>query len=401
MQIFLVLITTLFSLFAQARVDDTLPSGVRMLLVRRVNTNDIKDLKNFSGDSESYGTTVNIDAQKLATVPEINEYVLNDLKNRDPIAYEQLSAGTHSFDVQANVDVTAFAFAYAPSNSLMFFGHVPYFNAQVSINHHLVKGDNYAEINSRLLLKSGSGLSLNYESLPTADKQTVQDVITNYYGYAPLGTWYGKGFGDTELAMKYRFVRRGDLGASVTLGAILPTGRIDNADIIQDFGFGQGHLGNFIEVGIGKSLKEYSLSLSSRVDYYHPESFWLRPSATNSDLTEEKYSFKVTPALTATHTAALDYSFSRDVAASAALVYYHKGQSTYESQYEHHNQTLARVSGKNSLTAKGEISLSTVQSYLTKKKFIPLDLSVMVEKTIHGINTPNTTLYSAQLRLFF
>lgn len=71
-------------------------------------------------------------------------------------------------------------------------------------------------------------------------REDVQNILQDDLEYQRLESWSGSGLGDLELGIKYRALAVGPYATSVQGGFRLPTGRIDDPDNLLDIPFGDG-----------------------------------------------------------------------------------------------------------------------------------------------------------------
>ena len=123
----------------------------------------------------------------------------------------------------------------------------------------------------------------------------VQSYVTKGSGYQPLGDWYGSGYGDMETGLMAKVIDRGTWGLMLYPGVILPTGRQDDPDILQDVGFGDGQFDFFSEIATGYVVNDQlSFGTTLRYTYQAPTTKELRvPSEQNSTFSSEKGDFNV------------------------------------------------------------------------------------------------------------
>lgn len=385
-----------------ARYDETLPKGVRLAVVREVQSNEITHLLNQQTAPESYGSSINIDAKALSKIDRADEIFLSDLKKNSPDVYENLTAGAYDFDVKANVKVTGIGLGYGLSSNLTLYSVIPFYRASINVKTKRTAANNYKEMNEiQNENAKATGLVLDLESLPDLDEGIMQSAIVNYYGYNPLGEWQASGLGDIELGFKYRFTSWNRGGALISSGLILPTGREDDPDTIQDIGFGQGFLGTFIESGLGHELKRVTLNFRTRLDYLFKETKEKRAQRSSGDLKREKESYKIKPGIKLTVNPYLEYSLNSWLSLSSGLSYVAKFQDDYQSQNSFNDHILESNSSYSHTVFDLGLELSSVKAYMAKTFIAPLSLTGRFEKVLSGKNTPNITLYSLEARIFF
>src|SRR5690606_21301949 len=123
----------------------------------------------------------------------------------------------------------------------------------------------------------------------------IQSAITNEFGYKPIGNWHGKGFGDLETGLMINAIDKGTWGLLVYPGVVLPTGRVDDADNLQDLGFGDGQFDIFGEVASAYVFDEtLTLGTTFRYTYQAPTNKELRvPDSADLSVSSQTGNFDV------------------------------------------------------------------------------------------------------------
>ena len=221
----------------QAAYFQTLPKNVRLVAVKEVFAMGIDSYYGPDMKSGPYQIKAQIDSKVLENVEGLGEFYFEKLKQYVPEAYNKFNAG--SWEVKATSDAKVFGMgaAYGITERLTAYASVPYYNVKINLEATRTSDNNYAEVN-RIIQQNqqnlhGAGIVINTDSLPDTNSELLQSVLVNYYGYAPAGTWEGKGYGDIELALKYRLTDWQDSGLALTSGAIVPTGRVESEDIFH------------------------------------------------------------------------------------------------------------------------------------------------------------------------
>jgi hypothetical protein len=240
------------SVSAQAQVWKTLPQGVRILGYRNVTTSKVKSNFNQFRSESSLGTTFRLDA------PTLNAIAGNIIVPGQDIsaeAYNNFLMGEYKVDAEAQFQVHGLGFGYGINNNVMFYAEVAYYNAQVLTNIKRTKKNTYGSTSD--ILHGGNGglgddtLADNLNNIPDVDEGVVQSALTNVLKYKPIGDWYGSGYGDMETGLMAKVVDKGIWGLMLYPGVVLPTGRQDDPDILQDVGFGDGQFDFFGEAATG------------------------------------------------------------------------------------------------------------------------------------------------------
>jgi hypothetical protein len=253
----------IFNSAAWGRAWKVLPKGVRILGYRNVITNQITKNFNSQGQESTLGASFKVDASTF------NEMTNNMISSSlDPSSYNNLVVGEYKVDAGAQFHVQGTGFGWGLTDRVMFYAELAYYKAIVKANIKRTAGNTYEQV-ARTSEQAGgllnNAVGENLRNMIDAKETTVQSVVTNYYGYKPIGDWYGSGYGDMETGFMTKLIDRGYTGLLFYPGVILPTGRVDDPDILQDIGFGNGNVGMFGEIATGYVLSDkFSLGATLR-----------------------------------------------------------------------------------------------------------------------------------------
>jgi hypothetical protein len=383
----------------------TLPKKVRMLAARHVTASEITNFYEPNMSSGLLSIKANINTEALKSIQALDEFYFYKLKKYLPEAYNKFSAGVWSVDAKAKATVFGIGGAYGFTDRLTGFFTLPYYDVKVKLRAKRLKGNNYDEI-SEIIRNSGTGprgLSLETNDLPDPTGELIQSVIVNYYGYEPGGDWEGKGYGDLELALKYRLTDWKDAGLAVSGGAILPTGRVQDENIIQDVGFGDGLVGVYGEFGGGKTFTPlFSVNGWIRGQYRFPITVEKRvPEDFDFILSSQKGTFRYIPGIKLESSFSLGFQLTDWINIVPEYLYTYIEKSEFKSPYTLANTILSYKSEEEKHVGKFNFEISSVNTYLKGNIPVPFTAIISVEKTIIGKNTPDLTLGSLEFRLLF
>jgi hypothetical protein len=393
------------SLSAAAQQWKTLPKGVRILGYRNVTTSKVKSTFNQYGAESSYSNTVRIDAAMVDQMPafagSLKGYLPEDV-------YNNLMAGEYKVDVGAQFNVHGFGFGYGITDKVMFYGEIAYYNAQVQARLKRTKGNTY-DAAADYLEENGSGsitdatLAANLRSMADVSERQIQSYMTNSAGYKPLGDWYGSGYGDMETGFMAKVIDEGTWGLMLYPGVILPTGREDDPDILQDVGFGDGQFDFFGEVGTGYVVNDQlSFGTTFRYTYQAPTSKELRvPTERNSSMSDEKGNFNVKYGdrlnLMVNSTLSLNDWFS----VTPIYRYMYQMKSQYDSEFTNANEYLSYNSDRSEHQVQLTTTVSSIQPFLKKKFILPAQINMNLVQTVSGRNVPKVGRFELELRMLF
>lgn len=382
-----------------------LPKGVRCLGYRNVITTPIKSNFNQFRSESSLSTNFRVDA---ATLNEMAGNVLVPGVDMDADAYRDLLVGEYGVDAQAKANVHGFGLAYGLTDKIMLYGEIAYYNAQVDSRIKRTKGNNFKDIATRLAQKnnltwSDKAISEILNRLPDINEHHIQGVITDEFGYKPIGRWQGKGYGDMETGVMIKAIDKGTWGLQIYPGVVLPTGTQDDPDILQDIGFGDGQTDVFGELGTGYIVNDQlSFGTRFRYTYQAPAKKRLRvPTDRDFPLSSEtgefnvKYGDKLNFMLNST------FAFNDWFSITPVYRYMYQMKSEYESDYGIANDYLSYNSDKQEHQAQLTASISSIQPFLKKKFVLPAQLNFNVVQTIGGKNVAKVGRYEFEIRLIF
>lgn len=399
----LALLSIFFSTSAFAQVWATLPKGVRAIGYRNVQTSEIKNNFNKFGSENPLGAQFRVDASTF------NNMIGNIIRPGTDIshdAYNSLLVGEYKVDAGANVKVHGFGFGYGLTSEITLYGQMTYYEANVNSRIIRTAGNSYART-AELLDRSGglqNGIiSENLRNLMDANEGTIQSVITNHYGYKPIGNWYGKGLGDIELGAMTKVVDKANWGLMFYPGVTLPTGMEDDPDILQDIAFGDGQFDLFGEMATGYIFNDkFSVGTIWRYTYQAPMTKSLRvPTDNDFTLSSEKerfnvkYGDRVNIALTAS------YNLNDWVILTPTYRYMYQFSSEYDSKSGRGDKYLAYNTDKTEHQLQMTMTLSSITPFLKKKFLLPAQVHFNTVSVVAGKNVPKMNRLEVEFRMLF
>lgn len=350
---------------------EVLPKGVRIVGYRNVQTNKINSNFNRIGSESPLGAQFRVDAR---TFNSMIGNIIQPGTDVDANAYNTLLVGEYKVDAQAQVNAHGTGIGYGITNNVMFYAEVAYYNAQVNTNIKRTAGNTYEQTSALLQQYGGlqnEVLAENLRRMIDADESTIQSVVTNHYKYQPLGNWYGSGFGDMETGLMAKVIDKDAWGLLLYPGIVLPTGRQDDPDILQDIGFGDGQFDFFGEAATGYIVDDaLSFGTTLRYTYQAPTAKRLRVPgdrdfqlSTESSRFDVKYGDKINWMLKTT------YAFNDWISITPIYRYMYQMPSKYYSNNSTANTYLAYNSDKIEHQGQLTATLSSITPFL-KKKFL-------------------------------
>ena len=406
----LVISALLSSSYAYSSYYDTLPKGVRMVVMRQVKTGQINSSYNRAGKNEPYFFRIDLNPQALENFNSFSQTVFEQIKAINEEAYNEFSLGEFEAKGNAQVEVKGAGLAYGITNRLTAYGAFPFYDARVELQMEQTKKSNLSSV-AQKLDKSGNSSDAqmiqniaNDISHINITGETIQSAVVNGYNYQPLGNWQAQGPGDFEFGMIYRLTDWEYSGLALSGGVVLPTGREDDPDMLQDFAFGDGQTDAFIEFGGGITLPNTQLSFNSflRYTYQFEHNRRLRlPESEDFPYSSQDAVFKEKLGNMLNFETSTQYQFSRWFALSAAYLHSYRPQSAYDSQYTMANEIYAQDTERSEQFVRIGTHFSTVPLYKSGDFFLPFAANVTAQRMIGGLNSPRYSRIDFELRFFF
>jgi hypothetical protein len=397
----------MFQSIAYAQYYRTLPKGVRSFVYRNYQTSEISSSYNHSKNEIPYGYEINANAAALDGIENETIQSVLDLYRAYPNAFNALSLGTYKIAARAQVNVDAYGLAYGVTDRLSVYFGVPIYKANVNIDYRRKAGNNYQQVADILQQYTTDDWAQTMgnitEQLPDLDGHTIQSLIVNNFGYDQIGSWEGEGAGDTEFGMIYNFYNDGKLGASTWLGGVAPTGYVDDPDILQDIGFGDGQWDAFVEVGAGYTVNKWlTLNTWGRYTYQFPTEKELRIPFTESFAISDE-----TGTFTEKLGDKMDFAFYGTftindwLSVTPTYLYTHNEIAQYDSPYGIANELLGQNTESVSHSMRLSMDVTSVNLFSKGSFPIPLTATFSYLKMIEGRNIPKVDRLEFEFKMFF
>ena len=398
----LLLLSLSISTGAFAQVWKTLPKGVRILGYRNVTTSKVNSNFNQFGSSSPLGSSFRVDAGTLSAASG-GAFNPNDF-NSD--AYNKFVVGDYKVDAEAQFNVQGTGFGIGLTENVMFYAEVAYYSAQVNSNIKRTSGNSYEQTARALEMAGGdvnAGTAETLRSFIDADESTIQSFITNHYKYKPIGNWTGTGYGDMETGAMIKMVDRGVWGVMLYPGVILPTGRQDDPNILQDVGFGDGQFDLFGEAATGYVVNDnLSFGTTFRYTYQAATTKELRvPGSRDFTLSAETGDFNVKYGDRINWMINSTLVLGDWVAFTPIYRFMYQLPSQYDSKYKDANGYLGYNSDKQEHQAQLTTTFSSITPFLKKQFALPAQINLNVVQTIAGKNVPKVGRFEIEFRMLF
>ena len=389
---------------------DTLPKNVNTLVFKQVLVSKIQSQFNENGENETLNLKEEFKSSRLEDISAVIKNYFEELRAISPEAYNTFSLGEFSAKVAANVNAQGIGYGFGITDRLTVYGALPIYHIQTEIKFKQTKASNLALVQSTIQNAStGTALSKFVKDLtlqlPNTNEEFIQSIVTNYYGYKPVGKWEKDALGDAEIGLIYRLTDFSDRGVSVSTGMVLPTGSKDDPDSIQDIATGDGQYDAFAEVSSGISFFNNSLQFDLKGRYTYQfesqkEVRWIEdanlPLAKTKRSANQKLGNKLDTSLTATYlpTFWINIYSSYILGATAQTNYFDITDQDVKS-------ALEADTGTNSHWLKIGIGFSTVEAFKRKKFDLPMDIGVSAQRLLSAKNTPSYDRLDLDFRLYF
>lgn len=382
----------------------TLPANVRILGYRNVTTSKVKSNYNQFRSEASLGTTIRLDA---ATLNDMAGNIIVPGQDISNDAYNNFLLGEYKVDPTAQFNVNGFGLGWGITNKIMAYAEFSYYSATVKTKLSRTKGNTYGQTSD--ILNGGNGgmtdgtIGENLNNLPDVDAGVIQSALVNEMGYKPLGDWTGKGYGDMETGIMANIIDQGTWGLMLYPGLVLPTGRVDDPDMLQDVGFGDGQTDVFLEAATGYVFNDYlSFGTTLRYTYQMPFDTELRvPSSQDSMVSYNKGDFNVKYGNKINWMANATYFYNDWLAFTPVYRLMYQAESQYESKFTQANEWMSNNSDKMEHQVQLTTTLSSIQPFLKKKFVLPAQINMNVVQTVAGKNVPKVGRFEIELRMLF
>lgn len=389
---------------------DTLPKNVNTVVFKQVIASKIQSEFNETGENETLNLKEEFTSSRLEDISSVIKTYFEELRAISPDAYKNFSLGEFSANVAADVNAQGIGYGFGITDRLTVYGSLPIYHIQTEIKFRQTKASNLASVQATIrnaspdsaLGKFVKDLTLQ---LPNTNEELLQSLVTNYYGYKPIGKWEKDALGDAEIGFIYRLTDFSDRGVAVSAGAVLPTGSADDPDSLQDVSTGDGQYDTFVEVASGISFLDSSLQFDVKGRYTYQfesqkEVRWIEdanlPLAKTKRTVNQKLGDKIDASLTATYypTYWMNLSSSYMMGSTGQTNYYDITDPDVK-------KALEADTSSSSQWLKIGIGFSTVEAYKRKKFDVPVDIGISAQRLLNAKNTASYDRIDLDFRLYF
>jgi hypothetical protein len=405
-EMLIILVTLFISLAAQANYYETLPIGVRAAGYRITQTAGITDNLMNGTQKSPLGPAVNLNPELLSSQSPIIKNIFNTAVAIDPAA-AQSNLGAFRIDAESIVNVQSFGFGYGIRDNLTFYTQWSYYRYQVNTQYTQTNPGNTSALISALQ-RSGNDLYVSYaDALQTLQFQGVNGAIAQAaattFGYKPLGNWQGASISDIDLGIMWNFKKEDTWGLALTGGVVAPTGTVDDPDILQDIGSGDGQWDIFADFTGGMKLGggwEWDNLL--RFTYQLPGTREFKPLFTSNGIDTNNYNIKFKPGNKWEYRSRANFRRNRWNSLYIENEYKYQFGWSFDSSDPVINETLESqfdYSWVNNI--KFGTVLSSIELFKSKEFLLPGTIELFVQTPLFGHNTPDVTRFEVEFRIYF
>ena len=409
MKYYVVAALVLISSSAYAQYYKTLPKGVRSAIIRNIQTSKIDSSYNHSESLRPLAYDITLDSSSLQGLEDTSiQNIFNYVRDIYPEGFDRLSAGSFNISGAARLSVNAYALAWGLTEKTTVYGALPMYKAKVEMKYKRTKENNFEEVADLYSTETGSDMAQGFGSVfaKTPDLingSTIQNLLVENYGYREIGDWSAEGPGDMEFGIMNNFLSEDNYGAMATAGIVVPTGREDNPDILQDVAFGDGQWDVFGEIGGGYRIRDRMFfNTFARYTYQFASDKELRiPTSEDMAISDKKGTFNEKLGNKLLLNMDLEYLHSDWLEMKAAYLYETIGEAKYESEYDEANGYLASNTDSTAHNLRMTGTVTSVQPYLNNEFLLPGQIKLTYQKMLHGRNTEKVDRYEVEFRMFF
>jgi hypothetical protein len=358
--------------------------------------------KKFSGQSLARGDG-GADLTRLAT--ELQKF--DSYSDSPDSLLNQLDLGTMTGEIEADVNAKIFSTAYGLTDRLSLFVGIPYTEAEVRARIEFTRGPGGTDAIRQQL--GNAGFDQLLAGLVQASNISSEQILSQIEakGYAPIDYWSHSGLGDIQTGAIYssahRLSRSNSLMNTLRITVNIPTGYVDDPDILTDFSIGKGYWG---------LNNEYSQKFVWR------DSLWLGLSGSygfNFDATVAKRLPETNEGIIAPErridahlNPGDDVGAKAQIGASFSLfkpTYSIGSKRHFSDQYsgalEGNYSALSAGSAQYQLYHEAGLQIQTVELYQRKAFLLPLTLDISAHLPIAGINSMDERYFQIEIGSFF
>jgi hypothetical protein len=381
-----------------------MPRGIRSLIFKSLTTSI-----NDKTDSQGVPHPLAEPLEKPATFKDMIKETTGTKKLllraliHDKFA-NQDSVGAYSSEMKGNLSAFIPIFSYGMTDNLTFAVAVPFYHAKMGVKIGYTPSENAVKF-KKLLLDENTKSTAKAQEFTDKMNHAVRELNNklHQHGYASLDNWEGSGTGDTNLVAKYHMFTRGAFSMASSTGLILPTGRVQDPDVLMSMPFGDGIFAAFYELisdedlGHGFFLNQFAKFTYQKADHRHLR---VKSEEDPIEVGKEDVSFKLGNKIDMGTSIQYDAPFG--LLAGLGFTYSKKYADRYRLQdYYASEQEWEKDTGQMSDYIETKIGYSSIPAVLRKQFLLPIMIYAEYKKQIKSVNTAKNDLFSIDMAFFF
>lgn len=397
----------MFCNIARPFYHDTLPKKVWSVGYRNVVTGKIDGSYDNTGRYFKYDVDINMNADSLKNINSYTQTYFEELRTVSEDAYNAFTFGQFHAKASSKFNVSIFGAGYGITDRITAYFHIPFYSAEVNIDIQRTAPNNHQGVSDQIIEDAEgdipSILATITENLPDGSGELLQSILVDYYGYQPIGTWKAEGPGDIEFGTMFRLTNSNVYGFTVTPGVIIPCGRQDNPDILQDVAFSDGQWDFFLEFSAGfLPWSFFGIENLARLTYQFSHEAEVRlPENEEFLVTKRKERVEIQPGSKFLYMARSNFHLYDWFTVSPGYLFEYQGRTDFRSNYPDANEILKKNTNRESHTYRLELNFSTIKAYEQQKFSVPFTASVSGQSVFAGANAYKYDRIDFEIRFFY
>lgn len=382
-----------------------MPKGVRRVSLRLVNTS-IDEKTSPDGERRSLGRPLSKDL----TFKDIAKNEANPTKRALTKGYlgyagygDTQGVGAFDADVESRVTVFAPIATYGLTDRVTLAVAMPIYNMATSIDAGFrpnATGQAFVDGLADGWNNQRASASEATAKINDAVRRLNDKLDRN--GYRTLENWQETGPGDLQVIAKVRTFDAGLVSNAATLGAVAPTGRVDDPDNLIDKGFGDGQWDLLAGTAFDQPLGATGLSLNQygRYTWQLPGQRDIRLATEDEAIEVEKRrtTFKLGDKIDAG--TSLQYGADFGLTSGAGYNFYHKLADVYDAPAAS-KQKLQRDTMEQAHQLEVELGYTGVPAYRRGQIPVPFEAKFNYKHQLASRNMPVSHLLQFDAGVFF
>ncbi len=382
-----------------------LPKGVRSVNLRQVHTSfDTKT------DADGVGKPL---AAPLAQSLTFEKIVNGEsgMKRQQVKAFlaengfrEDDSVGVFTADLKGQINVTAAIMTYGVSDRFTIALAVPYYQTSTDVEVGFTPNKTgQAFVNALAKPENNQTFSAREAAgkLNRAVGRLNEKLIDNEF--RALEGWSEKRLGDTTLAGKYLGLKTEKFAVAGTTGAVLPTGKPDDPNILNDIPSGDGQMDLFQQISCDEMLGGgMVLNQFAKATYQMAGQRDVREIRSDEkiEVPLRRTTYKLGDKLDAGASIKFEPDFG--LVLGAGVTYFRKLSDEYRGSLSDEARVeIEKSTDQTGRNAEVVVGYSTIPLFRKGVVPVPLDLKLTYVKQLQSRNMPVTDLAQLDFSLFF